>query len=206
LSGRRQEWFKVLYKKKAVENKDLLKCAGTLRVIFWNNRQHTFSIMNAHTCMVDGEWSDGKEKDERLSMTVVAPSMNFTERHLLEMKSGLVSLTNARWSNLQGCRWERQYLPELLTGTTKQMTDLRKKAEELINPFVKNFIVKLYPKVRKFRVSAIRSKGKATQADLSGGYRRDYQPEDVTIRRADEQPFLIFWRWINSIFSTKTKC
>jgi hypothetical protein len=25
--------------------------------------------------MMDGEWSDGKEKDERLSMTVVAPSI-----------------------------------------------------------------------------------------------------------------------------------
>jgi hypothetical protein len=78
------------------------------------------------------------------------------------MKSELVSLTDARWSNLQGCRSEQQYLPELSTGTTKQMTDLRKKAEELINPFVKNFIVKLYPKVRKFRGGAIRSKGKAT--------------------------------------------
>ena len=113
-------------------NEDLLRCTGTLRVIFWNNGQHMFSIMNRHTCMMDGEWSDGKEKDERLSMTVVAPSIhwNFTEQHLLKMKSGLVSLTDARWSNLQGCRSERQYLPELSTGTTKQMTDLRKKAEE----------------------------------------------------------------------------
>ena len=106
-----------------------MKCAGTLRVIFWNDGQHTFSIINGHSCMIDGEWSDGKEKDERLSMTVVAPSINwnFTEQHLLEMKSGLVSLTDARWSNLQGCRLERQYLPELSTGTTKQMTDLRKR-------------------------------------------------------------------------------
>jgi hypothetical protein len=71
------------------------------------------------------------------------------------------------------------------------MTDLRIKAEELIDPFVKNFILKLYPKVRKFSVGAICSKGKATQADLSGRYHRDYQQEDVTIRRADERPFLI---------------
>jgi hypothetical protein len=94
-------------------------------------------------------------------MTVVAPSIhwNFTEQHLLKMKSGLVSLTDAWWSNLQGCRSQRQYLPELLTGTTKQMMDLRKKAKELIDPFVKNFIVKLYPKVRKFRVDGICSKG-----------------------------------------------
>ncbi len=106
-----------------------MKCVGTLRVIFWNNGQHAFSIMNGHMCMIDGEWSDGKEKDGRLSMTVVAPSIywNFTEQHLLKMKSGLVSLTDARWSNLQGCRSEQQYLPELSTGITKQMTDLRKR-------------------------------------------------------------------------------
>ncbi len=116
-------------KKEDIQSTPLLKCAGTLRVIFWNDGQHTFSIINGHSCMIDGEWSDGKEKDERLSMTVVAPSINwnFTEQHLLEMKSGLVSLTDARWSNLQGCRLERQYLPELSTGTTKQMTDLRKR-------------------------------------------------------------------------------
>jgi hypothetical protein len=162
-----------------VENEDLLKCAGTLRVIFWNDGQHTFSIINGHMCMMDGEWSDGKEKDERLSVTAVAPSIhwNFTEQHLLEMKSGLVSLTDAQWSNLQGCRLEQQYLLELLTGSTKEMTNLRKKAEELIVPFVKNFILKLYPKVRKFRVGAIHSKGKATQANLSGGYHRDYQQD-----------------------------
>ena len=89
-------------------NEDLLKCAGTLRVIFWKDGQHMFSIINGHTCMMDREWSDGKEKDERLFMIVVAPSIhwNFTEQHLLKMKSGLVSLTDARWSNLQGCRLE----------------------------------------------------------------------------------------------------
>jgi hypothetical protein len=47
------------------------------------------------------------------------------------------------------------------------MMQLKKKAEELINPFVENF-VKLYPKVRYFKVSAICSKGEALQAELSG--------------------------------------
>ena len=88
------------------------------------------------------------------------------------MKSALVSLKDACWLNLQGCMLERQYLPELSTRTTKPMTQLRKKAEELINPFVKNFIVKLYPKVKYFRVGGIRSKGKASQAELSGSYHR----------------------------------
>jgi hypothetical protein len=152
--------------------------------------------MNVHTCMMDGEWLDGKERDEtdkRLPMTVIAPSLhwNFTEQHLLEMKSALVSLKDACWLNLQGCMSEQQCLPELLNGTTKPMTQLRKKTDELINLFVENFIVKLYPKLRYFRVGAIRSKGKASQADLSGSYHRDYQQENVTMRPADEWPFLI---------------
>jgi hypothetical protein len=71
------------------------------------------------------------------------------------------------------------------------MTQLRKKAEELINPFVKNFIVKLYPKVKYFRVGGIRSKGKASQAELSGSYHRDYQQGNVTMRRANEGSFSI---------------
>ena len=58
-----------------------MKCAGTVKVIFWRDRQHTFTLMNAHTCMMDGEWLDGKEKDKRLPMTVLAPSLpwNFME-------------------------------------------------------------------------------------------------------------------------------
>jgi hypothetical protein len=71
------------------------------------------------------------------------------------------------------------------------MTQFRKKAEELINPFVKNFIVKIYPKVMYFRVGAIHSKGKASQAELSGSYHRDYQQGNVTMRHANEQPFSI---------------
>jgi hypothetical protein len=87
--------------------------------------------MNVHTGMMDGEWSDGKEKDKRLPMTVLAPSLhwNFIDQHLLEMKSALVSLKDAYWSNLQGCMSEQKYLLELLTGTTKPMMQLRKKAE-----------------------------------------------------------------------------
>ncbi len=61
----------------------------------------------------------------------------------------------------------------------------------MIDPFVKNFIVKLYPKMKQFRVGAIRSKGKASQFDLTGSYQKDYLQEDVTKRRADERSFLI---------------
>ncbi len=38
----------------------------------------------------------------------------------------------------------------------------------------------------------IRSKGKASQVELSGSYHRDYQQGNVTMRRANEQSFLIF--------------
>ncbi len=85
------------------------------------------------------------------------------------------------------------------------MTDLRKKAEELIDPLVKNFIVKLYPKVRKFRVGAIHSKGKGNQANLSGSYHRDYQQEDVTIRCADEWLFSIILALDELNFQYKNK-
>jgi hypothetical protein len=77
------------------------------------------------------------------------------------------------------------------TETKNPMMGLRKKAEELIDPFVKNFIVELYPKMRQFRVGAIHSKGKASQYDLTGSYHRDYLQEDVIKRHANERPFLI---------------
>ncbi len=59
--------------------------------------------------------------------------------------------------------------------------------------------------MKKFRVGAIRSKGKATQADLSGSYHRDYQQEDVTIRCADEWPFLIILALDEFNFQYKNK-
>ncbi len=54
---------------------------GNFKCYFWRDGQHKFTIMNAHTCMMDGEWLDGKEKDKRLPMTVLAPSLpwNFME-------------------------------------------------------------------------------------------------------------------------------
>ncbi len=61
----------------------------------------------------------------------------------------------------------------------------------MIKPFKKNFIVKLYPKVRSFRVGAIRSRGTASQAKLNGSYHRDYQQGNVTMRCANERLFSI---------------
>ncbi len=54
-------------------------------------------------------------------------------------------------------------------------------------------------------MGAIHSKGKATQADLRGGYHRDYQQEDVTIRRADERLFSIILALDEFNFQYKNK-
>jgi hypothetical protein len=51
-----------------------------------------------------------------------------------------------------------------------QDSQLKTKVEELIEPFVKNFIIKNYPKVNKFSVGAIRSKGGRFQYELTGVY------------------------------------
>ena len=54
-------------------------------------------------------------------------------------------------------------------------------------------------------MGGICSKGKATQANLSGGYHRDYQQEDVSIRCADEQPLLIILALDEFNFQYKNK-
>jgi hypothetical protein len=41
----------------------------------------------------------------------------------------------------------------------KKMTELKKMAEGLIEPFLKNYSQILYPKVNNFKVGAIRSRG-----------------------------------------------
>jgi hypothetical protein len=74
----------------------------------------------------------------------------------MEVKAELVKLRMTQWHNLNKCGTERQYLPGLCTNT--KMSQLKTKVEELIEPFVKNFIIKNYPKVNKFSVGAIRSK------------------------------------------------
>ncbi len=54
-------------------------------------------------------------------------------------------------------------------------------------------------------MGAIRSKGKVTQADLSGGYHREYQQEDVIMRCADKWLFLIILALDEFNFQYKNK-
>jgi hypothetical protein len=71
------------------------------------------------------------------------------------------------------------------------MSQLKTKVEELIEPFVKNFIIKNYSEVNKFSVGAIRSKGGRSQYDLNGVYHQDYLQDVVDKRIQDEWPFSI---------------
>jgi hypothetical protein len=74
------------------------------------------------------------------------------------------------------------------------MSQVKTKVEELIESFVKNFIkIKNYPKVNKFSVGAIRSKGGRSKYDLTGVYHRDYLQDVVDKRIQDERPFSIIF-------------
>ncbi len=84
---------------------------------------------------------------------------------------------------------EHQYLPGLCTNT--KMSQLKTKVEELIEPFMKYHIMKNYPKVKMFRVGAIRSKGGRSQYELTGVYHCNYLQDVVDKRIQDEQPFSI---------------
>jgi hypothetical protein len=90
----------------------------------------------------------------------------------MEVKEELVKLGMTQWHNLNKCGSERQYLLGLYTNT--KMSQLKTKVEELIEPFVKNYIMKNYSKVNKFRVGAIRSKGGRSQYELTGVYHCNY--------------------------------
>jgi hypothetical protein len=71
------------------------------------------------------------------------------------------------------------------------MSQLKTKVEEVIELFVKNYIMKDYPKLNKFRVSAIRSKGGRSQYELTGVYHCNYLQDVVDKRIQNEQPFSI---------------
>jgi hypothetical protein len=58
----------------------------------------------------------------------------------MEVKEELVKLRTTQWHNLNKCGMEPRYLPGLCTNTN--MSQLKSKVEELIEPFVNNFIIK----------------------------------------------------------------
>ncbi len=107
----------------------------------------------------------------------------------MEVKVELVKLGTTQWHNLNKCGSEHQYLPGLCTNT--KMSQLKTKVEELIEPFVKNFMIKNYPKVNKFSVGAIQSKGGRSQYEMTGVYHCNYLQDVVDKRIQDEWPFSI---------------
>jgi hypothetical protein len=107
---------------------------------------------------MDGQLSDGIEPDDRLPITVLGLSLhwNVTKEKLLQIKCALVQQKSG-WENLHSCGTDQLYLPGL--SSEKKMTKLKKMAEGLIEPFLKNYIQILFPKVNNFKVGAICSKG-----------------------------------------------
>jgi hypothetical protein len=72
------------------------------------------------------------------------------------MKRALVQLKTG-WMNLQGYRNGRQYLPGL--SKQKNFMHLIEKVENLIGPFARNVIQRLYPRLIYFSMDVIRSRG-----------------------------------------------
>ena len=129
--------------KKGMGGEKLIRCGGTLHVIFQRGRNHSFIFgSKPHRCTV-GQRGSG-EPDNWISMVVVQPNRNWNVRKekLMEVKDKFVKLGTTQWHNLKKCGRECQYLPGLCTNT--KMPQLKTKVEELIEPFVKNFIIKNY--------------------------------------------------------------
>jgi hypothetical protein len=172
------------------KNAAIIRYGGTLHVIFQRARNHSFVFgTKLHRCMV-GQGGSG-EPDNQIPMAVIQPNVNWgvQKEKLMEVKEELVKLETTQWHNLNKCGSERQYLPGLCTNT--KMSQLKTKMEELIGIFVKNYIMKYYPIVDKFRVGAIRSTGGRSQYELTGVYHRNYLQDVVDKRIQDEQPFSI---------------
>jgi hypothetical protein len=103
---------------------------------------------------MSGQWSDGTEIANRVPMTVVASrvSWNLSKEILRDMKRALLHVKTG-WRNLQGCSNNRQYPPGLSNQTNLMHT--REMAENLIGPFARKVIQRLYPRLIYFRVGAL---------------------------------------------------
>jgi hypothetical protein len=132
-----------------------------------------------------------REPANQIPMVVIQPNVNWGVQNekLMEVKEELVKLGTTQWHNLNKCGSERHYLPGLCTNT--KMSQLKTKVEELIEPFVKNYIMKNYPKVNKFRVGVIQSKGGRSQYELTGVHDCYYLQDVVDKRIHYEWPFSI---------------
>jgi hypothetical protein len=143
----------------------------------------------AHKCKL-GHVCSG-EPDNQIPIVVIASNISWDVQRdkLMAVKEQLVKLGQNNWHNLRGFGNDRQYLPGLSTDGKHKMW--KNDVEELIAPFVVHYITKTNPKVNRYIVGALRSKGSMSQAYLSGVYHRDYKQEEVNKRNQDERPFSI---------------
>jgi hypothetical protein len=168
-----------------------MRCSGTLIATYrrFGFGRHSFTIRKPHMCK-SGQVCSG-EPDNRIPMVVITPNISWDVRRdkLMSVKDQLVKLRPSNWHNLRGCGTDRQYFPGLSTDGNHKL--LKKEVEECIGPFVEHYITKTNPKVNRFKVGALRSKGSMSQASLSGVYHRDYRQDEVNKRNEDERPFSI---------------
>ena len=176
-------------REKKVSISSKIRCCGTLIAKYRRFGRHTFTIKTAHKCKL-GHVCSG-ETDNRIPMVVIAPNISWDVRRdkLMAVKEQLVNLGHNNWHNLRGCGNLRQYLAGLSSDVKHKL--LKNDVEELIAPFVVHYITKTHPKVNRFSVGALRSKGSMSQATLSGVYHRDYKQVEVNKRVQDERPFSI---------------
>ena len=165
-----------------------MKCSGTLIATYRRLGRHTFNINKAHKCQSRDLCSG--EPDTRIPMVVITPNISWDVRmdKLMSVKEQLMKLGQTKWNNLRGCGKDRQYLFVSNDGNQKL---LKNAVEGCISPFVANYITKTNPKVNRFKVGALRSKGSMSQASLSGVYHRDYKQDYVNRRIPEERPFSI---------------
>ncbi len=103
-------------------------------------QNHSFVVgTKLHRCAVGQGESGGP--NNWIPMVVIQQNVNWgvQKKKLMEVKEELVKLGMIQWHNLNKCGSERQYLPGLCTNT--KMSQLKAKVEELIEPFVKNFMI-----------------------------------------------------------------
>jgi hypothetical protein len=172
------------------KNAAIIRFGGTLHMIFQRAGNHSF-VFGTKPCGCTVGQGLSREPDNWIPMVVIQPNINWgvQKEKLMEVKEELVKLGMTQWHNLNKCGSERQYLPGLHTNT--KMSQLKIKVEELIELFMKNFIMKNYPKVNKLRVGAIWSKWGRSQYELTGVYHRDYLKDVADKRIQDERPFSI---------------
>jgi hypothetical protein len=96
-------------------NATIIKCGGTLTVIYQWGGNHTFKIGKAHKSTV-GQ-GDSRGPDNKIPMAVIMPNISWGvwRDNLIQVKEELVKLGERNWNNLNGCKKECQYLPGLCT-------------------------------------------------------------------------------------------